>query len=513
MTLTAVPLSSPAVRLRPTRIGDAEQLARVLADPALYRFIGGGPPDRRELRSRLARQLRGGSPDRHETWLNWVVLRDGGRRIVGTMQATVCDRPDGCRVAELAWMIGCADQGRGLAKAAAALVADWLIDQGITSLRVHIDPEHRASQAVAASLGLRPTDQLIDGEARWVSGPSCTVRDRDSSAWDARQAGGGVMGSPGRPIVPPVDASVIPRFSGIRTFARLPTLEQVGRADVAVLGAPFDGGTTFRAGTRYGPSALREASLLLRPYNEPLNLSPFAECQIVDAGDAPANPVDIVAAHNAIEQAANELHRSGARVLGLGGDHSVSLPFLRAAAATHGPLSLLQFDAHTDTWDTYFGSKLTHGTMFRRAVEQGIVDGASSVQIGLRGSLYSGDDITDNASLGFTTLLAREFDTVGVSGAIELAVAHLRSPVYVTVDIDCLDPAFAPGTGTPEAGGLTSRELLAMLRGLAGRITVVAADVVEVSPPYDPSGATAVAGSNAAYDLLSLLALGRPDPV
>jgi len=299
----------------------------------------------------------------------------------------------------------------------------------------------------------------------------------------------------------------VPRFAGLRTFARLPTLELAGRADVGILGAPFDGGTTFRPGARYGPAAIREASLLLRPYNDALDLSPFAERQVVDAGDAGPNPVDIVEAHKAIESSAASLQQSGARVLGLGGDHSVSLPLLRAAADRHGPLSLLQLDAHTDTWDSYFGSKLTHGTMFRRAVEEGIVVGSSSVQIGLRGSLYSARDYAHNAQLGFTTLMARDFDRVGVAGAIALAVKSLRSPTYITVDIDCLDPAFAPGTGTPEAGGLTSRELLGILRGLAGQLNIAAADVVEVSPPYDPTGATAVAASNAAYELLGLLVL------
>jgi agmatinase len=307
--------------------------------------------------------------------------------------------------------------------------------------------------------------------------------------------------------IPQVDSSLVPRFAGLRTFARLPTSERAGRADVAVLGAPFDGGTTFRPGARYGPAAIREASLLLRPYNDALELSPFSERQIVDAGDAGPTPVDIVAAHGAIEADAASFHRSGARVLGLGGDHSVSLPFLRAAAATYGQLSLLQLDAHTDTWDSYFGSKLTHGTMFRRAAEEGVIDAHRSVQIGLRGSVYAPGDYAENAELGFTTLMARDLDGAGVEGAVELAVGRLRPPVYITVDIDCLDPAFAPGTGTPESGGLTSRELLGMLRGLARRIEVVAADVVEVSPPYDPTGATAVAAANAAYELLCLLVL------
>ena len=316
------------------------------------------------------------------------------------------------------------------------------------------------------------------------------------------------MTSPASQPLGPTDALAVPRFAGIRTFARLPTLEQAGRADVAVLGAPFDGATTFRPGSRFGPAGIREASLLLRPYNEPMDVSPFAEAQVADAGDAPASPVDVADAHRAIEQSAAALHAGGARVLGLGGDHSVALPLLRAAAAAHGSLSLLQLDAHTDTWDSYFGAKVTHGTIFRRAAEEGAIDPHRSVQIGLRGSLYAADDMIENAELGFATLLARDFDVAGVAGAIELALGRLRSPVYVTVDIDVLDPAFAPGTGTPEAGGLSSRELLAILRGLAGSgLDLAGADVVEVSPSYDPAGVTALAAANAAYDLVGLLVL------
>jgi agmatinase len=303
-----------------------------------------------------------------------------------------------------------------------------------------------------------------------------------------------------------LDALRSPRFTGIRTFARLPTLEQAGRADVAVLGAPFDGGTTFRAGSRFGPAAIREAALLLRPYNEALEVSPFDEVQVVDAGDAEPTPIDITRAHLAIQDAAAALQGSGARVLGLGGDHSVSLPLLRAAAERHGPLSLLQLDAHTDTWDEYFGERVTHGTMFRRAAEEGTIDASRSLQIGLRGSLYGPDDLDENRALGFRTLLAREFDAAGVQGAVALAHETLRPPVYVTVDIDVLDPAFAPGTGTPESGGLTPREILAILRGLKG-LDIAAADVVEVSPPYDPAGATAVAAANAAYELVCLLVI------
>jgi agmatinase len=315
------------------------------------------------------------------------------------------------------------------------------------------------------------------------------------------------------PAIGQVDALAVPRFAGLRTFARLPRAQDVGRIDVAVLGAPFDGGTTFRPGSRFGPAAIREASLLMRPYNEPLDVAPFEVAQVADAGDAPASPVDVETGHAAIEGEARRLHGGGARVLGLGGDHSVALPLIRAAAQSHGPLSLLQLDAHTDTWDSYFGAKVTHGTIFRRAAEEGLVDATRSVQIGLRGSLYGAQDYDDDRALGFRTLLARELDDVGVGGAIDLARDVLRPPLYVSVDIDVLDPAFAPGTGTPEAGGLTSRELLAIVRGLrplAGGL--VGADVVEVSPPYDPAGATAVAAANVAFELVSLLALAVRDP-
>jgi agmatinase len=305
-----------------------------------------------------------------------------------------------------------------------------------------------------------------------------------------------------------VDALAVPRFAGVRTFARLPERAGAGPPGIAVLGAPFDGATTFRAGARFGPAAIREASLLLRPYNEPLDVSPFASTQVVDAGDAPASPVDVAAAHAAIEAAAAELGDAGARVLGLGGDHSVSLPFLRATARRHGPLALVQFDAHTDTWDSYFGAKVTHGTIFRRAVEEGIVDASRSIQVGLRGSLYTADDMREHAALGFRWVPAREIDERGVGGVLEAIRETVSGAAYVTVDIDALDPAFAPGTGTPEAGGLTSRELLALLRGLADAgVTIAGADVVEVAPSYDPAGQTAVAAANAAYELVCVMAM------
>lgn len=312
----------------------------------------------------------------------------------------------------------------------------------------------------------------------------------------------------------PVDAREVPRFADHRTFARLPREQDVEHCDVAVLGAPFDGGATFRPGARFGPAAIREASLLLRPYNEALDTSPFEAAQLVDAGDAAPNPIDIHAAHQAIEARARELRERGALVLGLGGDHSVTLPLVRATAAAHGPLALIQLDAHTDTWDSYFDAKVTHGTIFRRAAEEGLIDPSRSVQIGLRGSLYGPDDLAENGDLGFHTLLARDFDARGgAAGALELIAERVSGPAYVTVDVDVLDPAFAPGTGTPEAGGLSSRELLAIVRGLgAAGVEIAAADVVEVAPAYDHGQITAIAAANVAYDLLTLLAARARPP-
>lgn len=308
--------------------------------------------------------------------------------------------------------------------------------------------------------------------------------------------------------VGPVDASLVPRFAGVRTFARLPQIGEVEKADVAILGAPFDGGTTYRAGARFGPAGVREASVGLRSFNPDMGIAPFEVAQVVDAGDACGNPIDILAAHSAIEEAATELIDDGTAVVGIGGDHSVSLPLITAAARRHGPLGLIQLDAHTDTWDAYFGSKLTHGTMFRRAIESEVLDPQRSVQIGLRGPLYSSADEGENHDLGFRTLPARDFDH---DACVELIRGQATGLVYLTVDVDVLDPAFAPGTGTPEIGGLTTREVVALLAAFREALgpRLVGADVVEVSPPYDPTGVTALAGSNIAYHLVTMLAANR----
>ncbi|MFK4042703.1 agmatinase [Nonomuraea wenchangensis] len=302
----------------------------------------------------------------------------------------------------------------------------------------------------------------------------------------------------------PVDSSRVPRFAGPATFARLPRLDQVERADVAVVGVPFDSGVSYRPGARFGPAAVREASRLLRPYHPGLDVSPFEQVQVADAGDIAANPFDIGAAIEAIEEAAGSID---ARLVTIGGDHTIALPLLRAAARKHGPVALLHFDAHLDTWDTYFGAEYTHGTPFRRAVEEGLVDTEALSHVGIRGPLYGKKDLEDDRRLGFGILTAADVLRRGLDEVVDVLRQRIgERPLYVSVDIDVLDPAHAPGTGTPEAGGLTSRELLEILRGLAG-CDLIGADVVEVAPAYDHAEITSVAASHVAYDLVSLLAL------
>jgi agmatinase len=309
--------------------------------------------------------------------------------------------------------------------------------------------------------------------------------------------------------VGPADASRVPRYAGLATFARLPQRSEVGRFDIAVVGVPFDSGVSYRPGARFGPAHIRASSRLLRPYNPALDVSPFGALQVVDAGDIAVNPFDIHAALAEIEAGAGELTRAGGRVLALGGDHTITLAMLRVLAARHGPLAVLHFDAHLDTWDTYFGEPYTHGTPFRRASEESLLDREHCLHIGIRGPLYGADDLPDTANLGFDTIHCAELETLGVNGTVERMRRRLGDrPVYVSVDIDVLDPAHAPGTGTPEAGGMTSRELLGVLRGLAG-LHVVSGDVVEVSPAYDHAEITGIAAAHVGYELLSVMAVHR----
>lgn len=306
--------------------------------------------------------------------------------------------------------------------------------------------------------------------------------------------------------VGPVDATRVPRFAGLATFARLPTLDRVGSCDVAVVGVPFDSGTTYRPGARFGPSAIRQASRLLRTYHPGLDVDPFGEQQVADAADIATNPFDIAEAIEQIQGGAAELLRSAGRLLVLGGDHTIALPLLRAVGERVGTVALVHFDAHLDTWDTYFGAPYTHGTPFRRAFEEGLLAEESSVHVGIRGPLYHRNDLTDDASFGFRIVTAMDLETDGVAGVVERVRRRVGDrPVYVSIDIDVLDPAHAPGTGTPEAGGLTSRELLGILRGFDG-LPIVGADIVEVSPAYDHAEVTSLAASHAAYELLGLMA-------
>jgi agmatinase len=302
-----------------------------------------------------------------------------------------------------------------------------------------------------------------------------------------------------------VDATVVPRFAGPPTFARLPRIDEVSDVDVAVVGVPFDSGVSYRPGARFGPAHVRESSRLLRPYNPALGVEPFADKQVVDAGDLAVNPFDIGEAIGQIHDGARSLLERAGRLLTIGGDHTIALPLLRAVHAVHGPVAVVHFDAHLDTWDTYFGADYTHGTPFRRASEEGLLDQSGCMHVGIRGPLYSASDLVEDAELGFQVVHSREVDDLGIRGVIERVQARVEDrPVYVSVDIDVLDPAFAPGTGTPEAGGLTSRELLAILRSFSG-LNVVGADLVEVAPVYDHAEITGIAASHVAYEMLSAM--------
>src|SRR4051794_25235019 len=305
----------------------------------------------------------------------------------------------------------------------------------------------------------------------------------------------------------PVDGTRVPRFAGPATFARLPRVDEVSQVDVAVVGVPFDAGVSYRPGARFGPSHVRESSRLLRPYNPAVDVEPFAHQQVADAGDLVANPFDIGEAIGQIERGARDLLERVGRVVTIGGDHTIALPLLRAVAAQHGPVAGVPFDAHLDTWDTYFGAAYTHGTPFRRACEEGLIDRSGCVHVGTRGPLYSSRDLVEDGELGFQVVPSVEIDDLGARGVLERIRERVGDrPVYVSVDIDVLDPAFAPGTGTPESGGLLSRELLAVLRGFAA-MDLVGADIVEVAPAYDHAEMTGIAASHVAFELVSAMAL------
>lgn len=306
--------------------------------------------------------------------------------------------------------------------------------------------------------------------------------------------------------VGPVDGLKVPRFNGPATFARLPRMDEVPKADVAVVGVPFDSAVSYRPGARFGPAHVRASSKLLRSFNPVQDIEPFTVQQVVDAGDIACNPFDIGEAIRQIDEGAREIATTGAKLMTIGGDHTIALPLLRVMHEMHGPIAVVHFDAHLDTWDTYFGAPYTHGTPFRRASEEGLIDKTGSMHVGIRGPLYSRQDLTDDQVLGFQVVGCHEMDDLGWRGVVEQIRARVGNrPTYVSLDIDVLDPSFAPGTGTPEAGGLTSRELLNILRSFAS-LNLVGADIVEVAPAYDHAEITGIAASHAAFELISAMA-------
>src|SRR5439155_3655394 len=270
-----------------------------------------------------------------------------------------------------------------------------------------------------------------------------------------------------------------PRFAQPATFMRLPHVTDAKGLDVAIVGVPFDGGTSYRTGTRYGPREIRNQSSLIRHYSYFQKVAPFDRLNVADLGDIDAPPVSIEKCYDAVEAGIGTIADAGARPIVIGGDHSISLPVLRALARRRGPLALVQFDAHIDTWDEYFGGKYFHGTPFRRAIEEGLVDGRRFVQVGIRGPMYGEDDFDFHREHGITVIDIDQVKDRGVAWTIDEIRRIVTGPAYMTFDIDGVDPAFAPGTGTPEVGGLTSHEAIRLVRGLRG-LSLVGGDIVEV---------------------------------
>ena len=311
----------------------------------------------------------------------------------------------------------------------------------------------------------------------------------------------------------PVDGTVTPRFAGPATFMRLPVMADARALDIALFGIPFDGGTTNRPGTRHGPRQLRDASGMMRRVH-PISLTePYSLCRVGDVGDLQTNPVDVMETIELVTAQVAAIRKAGAWTLAAGGDHLLSLPLLRGVIQAEpglGPLGMVHFDAHSDTNDSYFGgSRFTHGTPFRRAIEEGLLNPERIVQIGIRGSLYDADDMAWARGVGIRIMTIEECDVLGPDAvAAEARRVIGGGPTYLTFDIDSIDPAFAPGTGTPEVGGFTPREAMRILRGLQG-LDIIGADLVEVSPPFDPSGGTALVGATMMFEILCLMAEAR----
>jgi agmatinase len=305
----------------------------------------------------------------------------------------------------------------------------------------------------------------------------------------------------------PADSSQSPRFTGPRTFMRLPHVETTEDVDVAVVGVPIDDAVSFKTGARFGPEAIRSASVLLRPYSPTLRVDVTEHLSMVDYGDAPTAPGYIEESLARIERHLTPLHTAGVTPLCIGGDHSMALAELRAAASIHGPLALVQLDAHADVWDSYYGLRYFHGTVFRRAAEEGLIDPARSIQAGLRGTLYGASDEDEPARLGFDAIPWSELRQMSPEEYGQRVRERVGdAPAYLSYDIDFVDPAFAPGTGTPEVAGPTSFEAMSYLAALTG-INFRGFDCVEVCPSYDPSGVTAWLAACVCHEMLSLKAL------
>ena len=296
-------------------------------------------------------------------------------------------------------------------------------------------------------------------------------------------------------------------FMGIPSFMRLPVTRELEGVDAAILGVPFDSGTSYRSGTRFGPRKIREASLMLWGYNNVMSIQPTTSLKVVDYGDVAVIPPSITHSMEAITHTATAIIKTGATLISLGGDHSIALPLLCAHAAKHGPLSVVHIDAHPDTWPSEFPDvAYSHGTPFRHALEEGLIKKDHYIQVGIRGSTSGAEDYEQARELGARILTSDEIFSISIPAVLKEIHALMDGPVYVSLDIDSADPAFAPGTGTPEVGGLSSYQLLQLVRGLRG-LNTVGFDLVEVSPPYDHGDITAILAANLAFEFLSLLAV------
>ncbi|TCT11003.1 agmatinase [Paralcaligenes ureilyticus] len=308
--------------------------------------------------------------------------------------------------------------------------------------------------------------------------------------------------STSRVLNQPLGGNDMPRFGGIATMMRLPHVTSSVGLDACFVGVPFDLGTSNRSGARFGPRQIRTESVLLRPYNMATRAAPFDALQVADIGDVAINPYNLLDSIRIIEEAYDGIAASGCRPVTLGGDHTIVLPILRALHKKYGKIGLIHVDAHADVNDTMFGEKIAHGTPFRRAVEEGLLDCNRVVQIGQRGTGYTAEDFDWCRDQGFKVVQVEECWNKSLAPLMEEVRARVAGgPVYLSFDIDGIDPAYAPGTGTPEIAGLTVPQALEIIRGAWG-LDVIGADVVEIAPPYDPHGTTALLGANLAYEML-----------